>query len=125
VSTSAERMRRLRARRRALLNPPPDGVTLRDADSLVLPAVEQAIAALELGPSDVAAAQLARQYARTLDTARDPAWAYRWIGPLLQVALEQLGATPAARSRLKTGKPPEREPSRLDALRAAHNARRL
>ena len=91
----------------------------RPADELLGPAVEETLAALELGESDGAAAQLARQLARTIDQCRDQSWGYRWLGPYLLAVLEQLGATPAARARLKGGKPGERAPSQLDRLRAA------
>ena len=124
MSTSTERMRRLRERRAAGLQPPDDGPPPRDADDLVLPAVETSIEALGLDATDTAVAQLARGYARVLDTARDPAWAARWYGPELLKALDALGATPLARARLKTsvGKPPP-GPSHLDALREARTTR--
>ena len=96
MSTSAERMRRLRERRAAALLPI-DGQAPRNAADLLAPAVEATLQALELGPADAAAAQLARRYARAIDQARDPAWAARWLAPPLLDALVQLGATPAAR----------------------------
>ena len=118
-TTSTERVRAMRERRRQALEAGTAAeVALRPADEMIAPAIEETLAALELGEQDGAAAQLARQYARIIDQCRDQAWAMRWIAPLLLDALEQLGATPAARARLK-GKPGERAPSQLDRLRAA------
>lgn len=96
MSTSTERMRRLRARRAALLEPV-DGPPLRDADELLAPAVEETLAALQLAERDAAAAQVARAYASAIDQARDQAYALRWLGPLLLAALTALQATPASR----------------------------
>jgi hypothetical protein len=111
-------MRRLRERRAAALVPG-DGSSPLPLDEQLAPAVEETIAVLELGGEDLAAAQLTRRYARIIDEARDQAWALRWIGPLLADALGELGATPAARARMKTEKPAPAVPSRLGALRAA------
>ena len=118
VSTSTERMRRLRERRAAGLLPA-DGVPLRDASELIGPAVEASIAALELGERDAAAAMLARQYATVIDRAQDTAWALRYIGPLLLKSLESMGATPSTR-KAKPAAP--RGPNRVQQLRAAHMA---
>lgn len=97
-----------------------------DAGELITPALLRTLAALDLKPGDDAAAQLARLYALRIDQATvtgDPkiaAWAARWIGPELLKALEQLGATPAARAALtRKGGPPERGESQLDKLRKA------
>lgn len=117
VSTSTERMRALRARRAAALEPDPGG-RLRDASELLGPAVETSLAALGLDGQDAAAAQLARQYARTIDRARDPAAAARWLGAELLRTLAELGATPLARSKLRKDPGPH-GPSRLDQLRRA------
>lgn len=118
VSTSAERMRRLRARQAEGLEPA-GGRGLRDAAELLSPAVEETLAALKLTERDAAAAQLALGYARTIDEAQDPAYAMRHLGPLLLKALEALRATPAARGAVK----PERgRPSKVTQLRAAHVA---
>jgi hypothetical protein len=109
---------------------------LQDADELLLPAVREAIAALKLTEEDAGTVKLAEQYARAIDGAgrhcadcADPdckqesnTWAMRWIAPLLLDALESLGATPLARSRLKTGAPASAGPSRLQALRDARRA---
>jgi hypothetical protein len=108
-------MRRLRERRAAGLLPV-DGEPPRPEDERLLPAVEETLAALELGEGDRAAAQLARRYAQVIDEARDQAWAYRWIGPLLLSSLEALRATPMSR---REAKPVDRQPSQLDRLRAA------
>lgn len=104
----------MRERRAAGLLPV-DGQPPRDPDELLLPAVEETLTALKLGESDAAAAQLARQYARIIDEASDPAWSARWLSPLLLDCLVQLGATPASRPK----QAPQREPSQLDKLRAA------
>jgi len=110
---------------------------LRDTATLMAPAVAEVIDALQLADSDKAAGRLARQYARVIDETPghcrgcdDPqcrrgltsAWLLRWIGPLLLDALAELGATPAARSRLKKGKPEEAKPGRLQALRDSRPA---
>jgi hypothetical protein len=111
-------MRRLRERRAVALLPVDGRAPLAEADRLA-PAVEETLAALELGERDAAAAQVARQYARVMDEARDQAWALRWIGPLLLGVLEELGATPASRARLQAQRPAAAGPSQLDRLRAA------
>lgn len=108
-------MRRLRERRAAGLLPV-EGQEPRPGDELLAPAVEETLAALELGEADAAAAQIARRYAKVIDEARDPAWSARWIGPLLLQALQELRATPASRPAVKPG--PGR-PTQLDKLRAA------
>lgn len=88
--------------------------------------VDASIAALSLTSADAGAAQLAREYAALIDSAigddADRAWALRWIGPLLLDCLESLGATPAARARLKDGKQAPAPESPLDKLRAARAA---
>ncbi len=106
----------MRARRAAAIEADPDSAPpLRDADELLLPAVEETLAALKLSDSDTAAAQLARRYASIIDQAQNPAWAARWLSPLLLDCLVQLGATPASRPKQS----PRHAPSRLDQLRAA------
>ena len=111
--TAAERKRLQRQRERAGLEADP-AAHLRDADELVSPALEVSLEALDLKPEDAAAVALARAYARVLDTARDPAWSARWIGPLYLASLESLRATPMSR---KAAKPSPQGPSRLDELR--------
>lgn len=114
----------MRARRAASIEAavPDEGQTLRDAAELLAPAVAETLRALDLGPEHAGAVQLARRYAAALDQARDPAWAMRWIGPLLLQSLEALGATPAARAALDKGKTaPPAGPSRLDQLRSARS----
>lgn len=84
-------------------------------------AVEETIDALDLKPEDAGAVELARKYAAIIDSAKDDrskASAMRWIAPQLLSCLESLGATPAARARLKGGQPVNAGPSRLDELRA-------
>jgi hypothetical protein len=121
VSTSTERMRRLRERRAAGLLPV-DGEPPRPEDERLLPAVEETLKALELGVDGAAAAQLARRYAQIIDAGKDPAWCLRWVGPLLLQALTELKATPLSR---REAKPVQSGPSRLDQLRAvrARNGR--
>ena len=80
-------MRRLRERRAAALLPV-DGQAPLPAEDQLAPAVAETLAALDLGPEHAAAVQLARRYAKVIDEAKDPAWAMRWIGPLLLKLLE-------------------------------------
>jgi hypothetical protein len=118
MSTSAERMRALRARRVAALIPVDGPSPLPEADQLA-PAVEETIEALKLTGRDAAAAQLARRYAAAIDQAENPASALRWIGPLLLKVLGELQATPATRAARK----PERAgPNRVAQLRGQHMA---
>lgn len=94
---------------------------LRDADDLLVPAVRETLNALDVQAEDAAAVRLALRYAHTIDSNADTAWAMRWIGPLLLDALEQLGATPAARARL--GKKAADAPvGQLAKIRAARRA---
>lgn len=86
-------------------------------------AVETTIASLSAVrvEEDAGAIELARKYAHTIDAAKDErakASAMRWIAPQLLSCLESLGATPAARARMKGGKPADDGPSLLDELRA-------
>lgn len=115
MSTSTERMRRLRERRAAGLVPVDGPAPLAEEDRLA-PAVEETLKALELGGEGLAAAQVARQYARVIDRASDQAYALRWIGPLLLESLVALRATPM--SRKGEVKPGERRPTQLDQLRS-------
>jgi len=116
MTTSAERMKRLRERQAAALAPV-DDPGQRDPDELLLPSVDATIEALKLGPEHEAVAQLARRYAAAIDKAKDPAAALRALGPSLTKILQELQATPASRP----AKRPERgTPNRIAALRAAH-----
>jgi hypothetical protein len=116
MSTSAERMRRLRERRASALIPVDGPCPLPEADQLT-PAIEETLGALQLAERDAAAAQLARRYAVAIDQAADPAYAMRWLGPELLKVLTSLQATPAARPARK----PERSrPNQIERLRAAH-----
>jgi hypothetical protein len=124
---AAERMRQMRARRAAGIEPAERPV--RDADDLLAPAVAEAVAALGLRPEDTAAAALARLYAERIDGAESEAAALKVFGPLLLRTLEALGATPG--SRKATGRPRpsssklaelrkvSRAPGRMAALRGA------
>lgn len=83
------------------------------------------INALRVAPEDAALVKMAVRYAETIDQHDDPAWAMRWLGPLLLDCLNALGATPAARSAASGGKVPPLtggKPNRLAQLRAAHGA---
>ena len=96
---------------------------LRDTGELLVPAVAETVAALDLKPEDAAAVKLAQQYAAAIDDSahdgtRARASAMRWIAPQLLAVLESLGATPLARSKLKGGKTDYAEDP-LDALRKA------
>ena len=95
---------------------------LRDASELLWPAVSETLTQLDLTGEDAAAKKLAQRYAQVIDQHDDQAWAMRWIGPLLLDALEQLGATPAARARVKGGKPADAPVSQLAKLRAARRS---
>ena len=93
---------------------------LRDSSELLWPAVEETIASLDIKPEDAALVKLAQRYAQIIDGARDPAWAARWLMPLLLLCLEALGATPQVRVAMAKGrKPAEDRPSGLANLRAA------
>lgn len=120
MATSTDRVRALRARRAAELEPGP-GAHPRDAGELLGPAVEVSLAALKLGERFAAAAQLARLYAAAVDDASSPAAALRVFGPLLAKVLAELGATPAAR-KAAPGEPERTRPNKVAALRAAHQA---
>jgi len=123
MSTSTERMRRMRERRAASIEAA-DPPALRDADDLLVPAVHETLAALQLGGQDQATAQLALHYAQVIDSARDPAWSLRWIGPELLRCLDALGATPTARAKMTPPRKPGPErPNQLARLRADHTER--
>ncbi len=92
---------------------------LRDAGELLGPAVAGAVAALTLAPADGAAVKLAQRYAAAIDDADNRAEALERLGPRLLAALESLGATPAARAKLKGGKEPGATEDPLQKLRAA------
>lgn len=95
---------------------------MSSADELMLVSVKRTISALELTEKDQAVAKLAEKYATTLDECwgtKDQNWSMRWIGPLLLDCLESLGATPAARGKVKNGTPVHDSSNRLSALRAA------
>lgn len=107
------------------------GRHLQSADALLLPAVAETLDALTIGPEDAAIARLARRYAAQIDEAARIAAALAEIdpdddinrvlvaltgrvraqsvlaelGPKLQAALVELGASPRARSGMKGGVP--------------------
>jgi hypothetical protein len=118
ATTSTERVRAMRERRRQAAEEADTAeVALRPADQLLSPAIEQTLTALDLDGADTAAAQLVRQYARTIDRAKDQAYAMRWLGPLLLDGLTALNATPMARTKAKTASTGKRQPNALDQLR--------
>lgn len=93
-----------------------------NADELLLPAVKETIAALDTDDTDAAIIRLAERYAQVIDECKDPAWAMRWIGPLLHDALESLGATPVARNKTKEGRTLNGSGNRLAILRTSFSA---
>ena len=95
---------------------------LRDASELLWPAVSETLTQLDLKPEDAAVKKLAQRYSQVIDQHSDAAWCARWIFPLLLDCLEQLGASPAARARLKTGKQADAPIGQLAKLRAARRA---
>jgi hypothetical protein len=124
MSTSAERMRRLRERKTAGLEPVPDAAP-RDPETLLLPAVEMTIAALGLGDRGAAVGALARTLAAAVDDAQNRTAALIKLGPVLLKVLNQMHATPASRPARKS---PGRAPggtgiNPVRQLRAEHAAR--
>jgi hypothetical protein len=116
MGSSTERMRRLRERRAAALMPV-DGPGPQDADTLLVPAVEQTLQALQLGERGAAAGALALEVARAIDGAENQPLALVRLGPVMLKVLQALEATPASRVRERPG---PRRPNQLDRLRAAH-----
>src|SRR5258708_9544728 len=96
---------------------------LRDGGGLVRPAVTATVTGLTLAAADSAAVKLAQRYAAAIDDADSRAEALERLGPRLLAALESLGATPAARAKLKGGKEPGATEDPLQKLRAAPAAR--
>jgi hypothetical protein len=99
------------------------GEGLRSTDGMMLPAVLEAIDALEVDDIDAGVVRLAKAYAESIDHGRcfhcdSKLSVLESLGPKLLAALEQLGATPAARAKLKGGGA-QRGDNRLTALRAA------
>jgi hypothetical protein len=105
MSTSAERMARLRQRQREALQADPDAVRLRDAADLITPAIRQTVAELGLDGRDAGLAAMAVRLGQVLDEARDQAAALRHLGPVLLAALEAMNATPLSRAKAEPGKP--------------------
>jgi hypothetical protein len=111
-------------------------MTVRDASELLWPAVAETLTQLDLGPEDAAVKKLAERYAQVIDQSgrhcpgcdhgecrrESYSWSARWIFPLLLDVLEQLGATPAARARLKGGKTADAPVSQLAKLRQARRS---
>jgi hypothetical protein len=123
TSTSTDRVRAMRERRRLALQAADAAeVALRHADDLLAPAVREALAALDLDGKDAAAAKLAELLAVTIDRAKSQEWAVRWLAPELLRVLEQLHATPMSRSKQLKKRDPARA-NRVQELRAAHKRR--
>src|SRR5260221_12633265 len=96
---------------------------LRDAGELLGPAVTGILDVLPLAAADMAAAKLAQRYAAAIDDADNRDEALERLGPRLLAVLEALGATPAARAKLKEGRAGgSGKPGGLQALREAHPA---
>lgn len=98
------------------------GTRLVPAGDLLADAVRVTLAELKLADEDQAATRLARTYAKTIDDADDQQDALERLGPKLLAVLESLGATPAARARIRVGGVPSRAESRIAAIRAARRA---
>lgn len=94
---------------------------LRDADKLLAPAVERTLGELQLGTVDDAVATLAQRYAAAIDQDTEGD-ALTDLGPKLLATLQQLQATPAARSKVKAGGGTDAGPNRLQGLRQARKA---
>lgn len=128
---------------------------LQDVKDLLATQVRETLAALPLGDEDQAAAALAVEYAKQIDSAEaaakiadraiktlmqddvddkdhekyvyalaakvEAATLLTQLGPKLLAVLESLGATPAARARLKGGKPANAAPTKLQGLRASRS----
>lgn len=94
---------------------------LRPVDELLAPAVTGALAEMSFRDEDAGAVKLALQYAAAIDRAEDRAEALNQLGPKLLACLEALGATPAARARLKGG-PADVATNRLALLRETRRA---
>ena len=91
---------------------------LRDADKLLVPAVERTLGELALGTVDDAVATLAQRYAAAIDDDEESD-VLTDLGPKLLATLQQLQATPAARAKRRTGGGGDAGPNRLQAIRAA------
>lgn len=90
---------------------------LRNANSLIAPALTETLAELKLGSVDKAVIRLAERYAAEIDAGAD----LEKMGPRLLATLVELGATPAARARRKE-QPAPRGGGKLQALREARGA---
>ena len=74
------------------------------------------LAALDLPSTDSAASRLAREYAKKIDSGDSDVLLF--LGPKLHSLLNDLGATPAGRSKLKTQKVADTG-GKLQAFRSA------
>ena len=93
---------------------------MRDPSEYLFPAVVDAIAAADLAPEDEALVKAAKYLARVIDQApaSKEAYAARWLIPELARVLAELGLSPAARARMKGGKPVDHLDSPLARLKA-------
>lgn len=96
-------------------------MTVRSADQLIQASLADTLAALDLTAKDAAAARLAAEYAQAIDLCCGNPDVLDKLGPKLLAVLDALGATPAARAKIKGGKPGDAKPDRLAELRAAAN----
>lgn len=109
----------------------------RDTEKTIAHHLAVTLEAVPRDDQDSAVRELAKHYADVIDNSsghcRDcadvnckksatDAWLARWIFPLMLECLAELGATPAARSRLKKGKPEAPRASKLQALRNSRPA---
>lgn len=102
-------------------------MTVQDAANLLRSHVDRTVAELDLDGKDAAAVKLAQHYADLIDHAftegdrADRSYVLRWHGPILIDLLAELGATPAARARVKKGpqRPGAAPENQLTRLRSA------
>lgn len=96
--------------------------TLRDAKELLEYSTAEALAAIDAEVQDVAAIKLAIRYAAAISRHEGDIEVLNKLGPKLLATLESLGATPAARARMKDHKPADSNEGGLAKLRAVHRA---
>jgi hypothetical protein len=94
-------------------------MSIRDPSEYLLPAVIAAITAADLEAEDEAMIKIARHLAIVVDQAPAARREYcaRWVVPELVRVLAELGCSPASRSRIKGGAPPDAIDSPLRRLR--------
>ena len=84
-------------------------------------ALERSLRALPIGREDHAAVELARSYARTIDTNGEM---LNVVGRAFRETLEQLGMTPKARAAMAKGEP-QKPPAKsaVDEIRQRRESR--